>query len=50
MMQIYGLGTDLEDQVIAPPTCSNMVPKHFHFDVTKASYLDSFYFLATILY
>ena len=44
MMQINGLSIVLEDQAIAPPTYSYMAPKHLHFDVTKASHLESLSF------
>ena len=47
-MQTQGLiSTVWEDEVIAPPTYSYTAPNYFHFDVTKASHLES---LAFVLY
>ena len=41
-MQLHGLNT-LDDQGIAPPTYSDMAPKHFHFGRAKAFCLESIY-------
>ena len=45
MVQIHGLSTVLEDQVITPPTYSYMVPKHFHFNLTLGV---SFFFVLLV--